>query len=258
MANYRKFIYVTNSGGTLDGKVFATEADKWAYIVTQASAPNGKWYKSIIFREATDGIYNRGKVYGLSVSDASRISALESWKINFDVASQILKGYSEAQVNTPISASDDIKTAFGKVQKSINDIKTEIGRKAEENTAQEGEPSNAVSATGLYKEIEDGIAETIARIVADADADFDTLKEVADWIKSDVTGAARMQTQIATLIADANTNGSVAKAKADAQTYADEKVGELTNILATSEKVIAKALKEHEDRITDIEDWVEW
>jgi len=227
MANYRKFIYASNSGGTLDGTAYATEAEKWAYIVTQASTANGKWYKTIIFREATNEIYNRGKAYGLSSADASRISALETWKINFDVASQILSGYSVAQENAPISASDDIKTAFGKVQKSINDIKTEIGQKAKANTAGQGEPSNAVSATGLYKAIEDGIVEAVARVVANADADFDTLKEVADWIKSDVTGAAKMQTQIATLVADANTNGSVAKAKADAQSYADDKVNAL-------------------------------
>ena len=227
MANYRKFIYASNSGGTLDGTAYATEAEKWAYIVTQASTANGKWYKTIIFREATNEIYNRGKAYGLSSADASRISALETWKINFDVASQILSGYSVAQENAPISASDDIKTAFGKVQKSINDIKTEIGQKAKANTAGQGEPSNAVSATGLYKAIEEGIVEAVARVVANADADFDTLKEVADWIKSDVTGAAKMQTQIATLVADANTNGSVAKAKADAQSYADDKVNAL-------------------------------
>ena len=39
----------------------------------------------------------------------------------------------------------------------------------------------------------------VAKIVASADADFDTLKEVADWIKSDTTGAAKMQSDISDL-----------------------------------------------------------
>lgn len=221
MANYKKFLYASNGGGTLDGTTYATEAEKWAYIITQASAQNGKWYKTLIFREATNEIYNRGKAYGLSSADASRISALETWKMGLNVVAQLLNGYAVAQTYGQVASSDDIKTAFGKIQKGINDIKAEIGQKAVANTAGQGEPSNAVSATGIYKEIEDGIANTIARIVANADADFDTLKEVADWIKSDVSGAALMQTQIATLVADANTNGSVAKAKADAQSYAD-------------------------------------
>lgn len=35
-------------------------------------------------------------------------------------------------------------------------------------------------------------ATEVAKVVAGADADFDSLKEVADWIKSDTTGAAKM------------------------------------------------------------------
>lgn len=42
-------------------------------------------------------------------------------------------------------------------------------------------------------------AEEVAKIVADADEDFDTLKEVADWIASDTEGAAAMQTAIAAI-----------------------------------------------------------
>lgn len=40
-------------------------------------------------------------------------------------------------------------------------------------------------------------AEEVAKIVAGADANFDTLKEIADWIKSDTTGAAKMANDIA-------------------------------------------------------------
>ena len=39
--------------------------------------------------------------------------------------------------------------------------------------------------------------EEVAKIVAGADANFDTLKEIADWIKSDTTGAAKMANDIA-------------------------------------------------------------
>lgn len=42
-------------------------------------------------------------------------------------------------------------------------------------------------------------AAKVAEIVAGADKDFDTLKEVADWILSDTTGAAALQTDVATL-----------------------------------------------------------
>ena len=42
-------------------------------------------------------------------------------------------------------------------------------------------------------------AAKVAEIVAGADANFDTLKEIADWILNDTTGAADMANDIATL-----------------------------------------------------------
>ena len=42
-------------------------------------------------------------------------------------------------------------------------------------------------------------ADAVTAIVAGADSDFDTLKEVADWIKNDKTGAAALQTDVAGL-----------------------------------------------------------
>lgn len=42
-------------------------------------------------------------------------------------------------------------------------------------------------------------AAKVAEIVANADADFDTLKEIADWILNDTTGAADMANDIAVL-----------------------------------------------------------
>lgn len=42
-------------------------------------------------------------------------------------------------------------------------------------------------------------AAAVAQVVADAPADFDTLKEVADWIQNDTTGAAALQTDVAGL-----------------------------------------------------------
>ena len=42
-------------------------------------------------------------------------------------------------------------------------------------------------------------AAKVAEIVANADADFDTLKEIADWILNDTTGSAEMANDIAAL-----------------------------------------------------------
>lgn len=54
-------------------------------------------------------------------------------------------------------------------------------------------------------EMETAIADKIAEVVANADTDFDTLKEIADWILNDTTGAAAMANDIATLKGDVET-----------------------------------------------------
>ena len=46
---------------------------------------------------------------------------------------------------------------------------------------------------------EGSVAYQIAQVVAGADASFDTLKEIADWIMSDTTGAAKMASDITSL-----------------------------------------------------------
>ncbi len=60
----------------------------------------------------------------------------------------------------------------------------------------------AIATGGNTELIESLVTEEVTKVVAGADADFDTLKEVADWIKNDKTGAAKMQTDIGTLKTD--------------------------------------------------------
>jgi hypothetical protein len=60
----------------------------------------------------------------------------------------------------------------------------------------------AVATGGNTELIESLVTEEVTKVVAGADADFDTLKEVADWIKNDKTGAAKMQVDIGTLKTD--------------------------------------------------------
>ena len=60
------------------------------------------------------------------------------------------------------------------------------------------------------------VADAIAGVVASAPEDFDTLKEVADWIASDTTGAAKMQADIARLDGADTVDGSVKKQIKDA------------------------------------------
>lgn len=97
----------------------------------------------------------------------------------------LLKGYIEA--NGGSSAAYDDSELRALIQQNTEAIATLTGT---------GEGSIAAIA-----------AMEVAKIVADADANFDTLKEIADWITNDTTGAAAMANDIAvlqTLVGDTN------------------------------------------------------
>lgn len=144
----------------------------------------------------------------------------------------------------------------GALETSVNGIKTEIGAKAAGETA----------ATGIYKYVDDKVAaatpegyagvkadvtklvgadkgedgranktvreiasEEVAKIVNGADASFDTLKEVSDWISTHGTDAAAMNTQIN------NNKAAIEKLNGTAET-----VGSVANTVNTA---IDSALK---------------
>ena len=58
---------------------------------------------------------------------------------------------------------------------------------------------DAATAGSVAHTAEAAAAAKVAEVVANADADFDTLKEIADWILNDTTGAADMANKISAL-----------------------------------------------------------
>ena len=76
--------------------------------------------------------------------------------------------------------------------------------------------------------IKKAAADAVASVVANAPEDFDTLKEVAEWINSDTTGAAKMQADIAKLQSGKDVEGSVANSIDKAVNALDATVGGTT------------------------------
>ena len=70
------------------------------------------------------------------------------------------------------------------------EIKNRIAANEESIKSLSGDGEGSVKQT---------VADAIAEVVSGAPEDFDTLKEVADWIKNDTTGAAKMANDIAAL-----------------------------------------------------------
>ena len=100
----------------------------------------------------------------------------------------------DAKTNTNAQEIASLKISVEALQKGTYDdsaVRALIKGNADAITALVGEDVN-MSARAIA-------AAEVAKIVADADASFDTLKEIADWIMSDTTGAASMTADIAAL-----------------------------------------------------------
>ena len=91
-------------------------------------------------------------------------------------------------------------------------------------------------------------AAKVAEIVAGADANFDTLKEIADWILNDTTGAADMANDIAALEAKmAGVEETVVKSIAAA-------IDEALKVEGANKFALASDLVDLADRVKELED----
>lgn len=100
----------------------------------------------------------------------------------------------DAKANTNAQEIATLKTSVEALQKGTYDdsaVRELIQDNADAIAALVGEDTN-MSARAIA-------AAEVAKIVAGADASFDTLKEIADWIMSDTTGAASMTADITAL-----------------------------------------------------------
>ena len=112
--------------------------------------------------------------------------------------------------------------------------------------------------TELTQAIADAKQEAIATVLGEGtSADFDTLKEVADWILSDTTGAAALQTDVAAIKADylkgvdkTELEGKITAAQNAADTAQGE-VDALEEVVAT--KAAASDLTTLAGRVTTVE-----
>ena len=133
--------------------------------------------------------------------------------------------------------SDELKDK----QSSIDAVKTKADTNAEniaKNTAAIATLNADANTDGSVSK---KVAEGIASVVAGADTSFDTLKEIADWIVNDTTGAASMANKISaleTLVGDTTITTQIANA-IEAALKADgvDKYALASDLIALAERV---------------------
>lgn len=115
----------------------------------------------------------------------------------------------QTAINEIKTQSDTNKTNISNLTTRVDTLEsnqyddTEVRNLISANTSNITANTNAIATLNGDAAIEGSVskkvAEGIASVVAGADASFDTLKEIADWIVNDTTGAASMANKISAL-----------------------------------------------------------
>ena len=88
----------------------------------------------------------------------------------------------------PLAVAKDVEDSFAEVDEAIQGVADDVAEALEAIEVLNGEAGGSVKKQ---------VADAIAGVVASAPQDFDTLKEIADYIASDKTGAAELSNRVA-------------------------------------------------------------
>ena len=183
-------------------RIGALEAHDLAHA-TEFSTLSGKVDKNIqdIAKKANAAdVYTKGEVDGLVNVKANTTDVYTKAEIALYSKSEIdnlLANLDQSELEQGIA---DNKAAIEAIYKV--DGETKSGILVSEIARVEKAYNDSIVAlvgTDTGKTIRAIAAEETAKIVAGADTDYDTLKEIADFIKNDTTGAAAMANDIAAL-----------------------------------------------------------
>ena len=162
----------------------------------------------------------------------------------------------EGKISTAEGKISTLEETVGGHTTSISTLTTNLSNLTEEaatktalaevkTTADAAEAAITVLNSDGEGSVKAAVAAGIAEVVAGADADFDTLKEVADWILNDTTGAAAMQNDVAKLKTDVADHGTRLEA---AEGDVDDLQGRMTSV----ESLAANNKTAHEKNAADI------
>ena len=110
----------------------------------------------------------------------------EEGKVKFDAVGAAAAAQSAAEATASADATSKANAAQAAAEQKATELNTAMDDRVKK-----------LEAIDHEKLALDASATAVAAIVAGAESDFDTLKEVADWINSDTTGAAALQIKVA-------------------------------------------------------------
>lgn len=137
------------------------------------------------YKAATDGAYDAKTVYNAISSIASSVEGnAQTAEDIADIQASIGEGFDEN-----FTVADAIAAAKTVVAKASGESYLNVAQ----TTGADGQAVYTLSTTG----IDSAISTAVAAVVNNAPAAFDTLKEIADWITADNSGAAAILADVA-------------------------------------------------------------
>ena len=166
-----------------------------------------------------------------------KITTLEGKMTTVEGKVSTLEGEMDAVEGKVTTLEGEMDTVEGKVASLESNSATKTELKATDDIAKANQAAiEVLNGTGEGS-VSAQVAAGVASIVASAPEDFDTLKEVADWIANDKTGAAALQAAVA----DHETRLAAAELDIDGL---QEDVEEISGKVSANEGAIATNVEE--------------
>lgn len=150
--------------------------------------------ESSAYATSAQGALADSAIQGITAGDYISVTSTGTTKT---VAAKVQKISTAATAKQGFADALDVKTELGTLAETISGVNDRAVSALDQLTVWTGKDNKNYSDDET-KSIRNISAEEVARIVAGADTNYDTLKEIADWIKSDTTSAAKMAADIET------------------------------------------------------------
>ena len=168
---------------------------------------------------------------------------LEDYSTKSYVTEQIVSAMTGGEIElTGYAKIEDVK---GQISSAKTEVKEYTDTKISALTEVYASKESVESLIGedVDKSARSIAAEEVAKIVASADTSFDTLKEIADWIQNDATGAASMANDIEEL---KSVSASTRLESLESDTHKHENKELLDSYTQTEEDLADAVSKKHE------------
>lgn len=134
--------------------------------------------------------YNNPRLLNTVVSGTGMTHPVKPHVIISDTVNEFIKG--DLMDANAVSELIDQKigSAEGTTEASVQDIQQRLAEEAAARASADQTLDERITTVSEY--IPQAVADSIASVVAGADSNFDTLKEISDYIASDKVGAAQM------------------------------------------------------------------